>query len=203
MATPLDRIRAQSGLTSAQTFSASPATPVDGSPLVQPAARRPMSHAAGDVGAVARARRGAPVDLTGLRAAAIVAGVLATGVAVLHRWTLGWASGRFDDGGLFVFDWMTSILTFWQAHRWVPFVAAAVALGVVVLAVVTDGFERGGTVESIGTSVAIGVGSTLSVPLLVVFVLGVVTLVVYVAIVAAMVAAGLMVLWAIASSALD
>jgi hypothetical protein len=192
VSSPLDRIREKAEMGPA-TVSASAPVP---------------AHASGsrlgmDVDELLRARRGAPVDLTGLRVAAIVSGVLGLVVAITHRWTLGWAAGHGADGGLFVFDWMVSILTFWQVHRWGPILAAVVAAGVVVLAITTDGFERGRTVESVGTSVAIGAGVTLSTPMAIVAILGVATLVVMAVLAALLVAAAGMLLWQLAASAFE
>ena len=190
MSSPLDRIREKADI--------APVTPPAQAPAHASGSRLGM-----DVDELLRARRGAPVDLTGLRVAAIVSGVLGLIVAITHRWTLGWAAGRSADGGLFVFDWMVSILTFWQVHRWGPILAAVVAAAVVVLAITTDGFERGRTVESVGTSVAIGVGATLTTPLATVAILGVITLVVIAVIYAAVVAAGVLFLWALAAQAFE
>ena len=194
MGSPLDRIRDKEELAPAPA-------PVAGSapmPAHTSSGRQRM-----DVDELLRARHGAPVDLTGLRVAAIVSGVLGLIVAITHRWTLGWAAGRGADGGLFVFDWMVSILTFWQVHRWGPILAAVVAAAVVVLAITTDGFERGRTVESVATSVAIGVGATLTTPLVLVAILGLVTVVVIAIFYAALAVAAGMLLWGIAAQAFE
>lgn len=194
MGSPLDRIRDKAELAPAPT-------PVPGAAPMH--ALTSSGRQRMEVDELLRARHGAPVDLAGLRVAAIVSGVLGLIVAITHRWTLGWAAGRSADGGLFVFDWMVSILTFWQVHRWGPILAAGVAAAVVVLAITTDGFERGRTVESVGTSVAIGVGATLTTPLVLVAILGLVTVVVIAIIYAAVVAAGVLFLWALAAQAFD
>ena len=202
MATPLDRIRTQAGLTSPRPApgSGTARSPASAAPAT---AQRTTQRPAGDVQALVRARHGSAVDLTGLRAAAIATGVLAMIVATTHRWFLGWVAGRVADGGLFVFDWMLAVLTFWQVDRWGPFVAATVAFGVLVLAVTTDGFERGHAAQSVSTSIAIGVGTTLSIPFLIAAVLGVLTMVAYAVFAIAMVAAAGMVLWALAAAAFE
>ena len=186
MSTSLDRIRTKAELVPAEVAVRTSATPLGM-----------------DVDELLRARRGAAVDLTALRTAAITSGVLGLIVAVAHRWVLGWAAGHAADGGLFVFGWMASVLTFWQVDRWGPIVAALLAAGVVVLAVTTDGFARGRTVEAVGTSVAIGAGAVLSIPLAIVAVLGVLTLVGILVFAAAAVAAAGTILWGLAASAFD
>lgn len=204
MATPLDRIRAEAGVTVPGSVP-KPGSAVSAARRQDVAAtRRPQRSPAGsDVDSLLRARRGAPVDLTGLRLAGSVVGLLAAVVATTHGWLLSWVAGRAESDGVFVYDWMSAILTVSQVHRWGPIVAALAAGALLVLAVTTSGFNRGYAAQSIGTAVAIVAGATVSIPWILAVLFGLLALLAYVLFVVALVVVAGMVLWQILVAAFE
>ena len=222
MTTPLDRIRGQVGVSSGpvsqpvrrQTEPSrhqrphprqDPASPSAG------AATRTTSRRS-QLGALLAASRSAPADLSSLRTVGIVVGVAAGLTVLLHPLLTTWVGGqvavRAGSDGMFdfswMFDWLFAVLTVWQAHQWVPFVAVLTTATLIGVAVSTEGFRHGRSPQAIALVAACGSGAVACLPVLITLMLGLAFLVIYVGayvvVVVAVIAMGVLVLQAIFDS---
>ena len=131
---------------------------------------------------------------------------------LLTTWVGGQVAVRAGSDGMFdfswMFDWLLAVLTVWQAHQWVPFVAVLATATLIGVAVSTEGFRYGRSPQAIALVAACGSGAVVCLPVLVTVVLGLVFLFMYVvayvmalvAIIVAVIAMGVLVLKAIFDS---
>lgn len=204
MSSSLDRVRRTAGI---EVEAGDAAANRHGRPRPSVAAAGSASGRAGtepdELGRVLSAARGRRVDLTELRLATLLVGLLSLATALSHRYALGWVRERAGDDALFVYGWLVRTLSMWQAHRWAPWTALVVLLTLLVVTVVTDGLRRTSRYEAVPLVLALVLGGLSAIPLLLATALGLIAGLIALALGVALAVAGGMVLWALATAAFE
>lgn len=148
---------------------------------------------------------GAPparADLDDLRFPALTVATLAMPAAWAQHLALAKLAGPTSEGET-LHRWATNILTVGNADVWVPYVAVAAVIMLVIAAVRTETFDSGTLTDTVMTVAGTLAGGLSVLPLVVALAYGVVVLIVMIVLTVLAVIAGVIMVFGFFSAALD
>lgn len=189
--TPLDRIRREAGVVGHPSRNT-----VRGTSQIE-------HHRAVGLDAILAARRGGSADLREFRLPAAIGVALAVATAFGHLRAFEWSARMASDDDLFVYQWLVNVLSFGCSQTWAPVVAAFALLGLAVCVLWTSGLRSGQLSAVVALGVSLAGAGVAAVPLVAAAVVAVVALAVAIALFVALVILGLLLVFALLSSAFE